>query len=386
MLDLIVAACVAAIVALGLRAGIASTLPVAAFAAGAVVGALTAPLLLSEGQDSSFALAFALPGALIAGALAAALVERRLARLRRPLARIARRPVADAAGGGALGLWIGAAAVWLLGAVVAQSASLRNRVEDSTIIGGLDGLVSPPGRTGGSTGVPLDRFPTFAGPATDIAPVDRRVVRDPDVRRADASIVQIRVLSCGVTYFASGWVAADGVVVTNAHVSAGASAIFVSLRGTGRPLRATPTWFDPRADLSLLRVPALAGVRALPIAPSTPAGAAGATLGFPSGLHAIAAARIGHESSTLRGLLGGEMPPEFHRRMVGRATMTLRGHIEHGSSGSPLVDRDGRVLTTVWGGRDDRDGGFGVPNRFVRSALRHAGPRVGTGPCAVSTE
>jgi hypothetical protein len=50
------------------------------------------------------------------------------------------------------------------------------------------------------------------------------------------------------------------------------------------------------------------------------------------------------------------------------------------------VDRDGRVLTTVWGGRSDRDGGFGVPNRFVRSALRHAGPRVGTGPCAVSTE
>jgi hypothetical protein len=45
-----------------------------------------------------------------------------------------------------------------------------------------------------------------------------------------------------------------------------------------------------------------------------------------------------------------------------------------------VVDTQGRVLTTVFGG-NSRARGLGVPNRFVREALREAGPPIGTGPC-----
>jgi len=60
---------------------------------------------------------------------------------------------------------------------------------------------------------------------------------------------------------------------------------------------------------------------------------------------------------------------------------TFRGKSQPGSSGGPLVDLRGRVLTTVWGGSSALASGFGVPNRFVRRALRKAGPPVSTGGC-----
>ena len=60
-----------------------------------------------------------------------------------------------------------------------------------------------------------------------------------------------------------------------------------------------------------------------------------------------------------------------------------------GNSGGPLVDVDGRVLTTVFAATVDSRvrGGYGVANETVASVLREAdqhereGARVSTGPC-----
>lgn len=386
--DLIVGACIAGIVAWGIWAGIAVTLPVAAFAAGAVVGALVAPLVLHGGQDSSFALAFALPGALIIGGIAASVAERQTLRLRRRLDRLDRLGTVNAVSGGALAIWIGVVAVWLTGAVVGQVASLRERVEDSTIIGRLDSLLSPPGPGADQRNVPFDRFPIVAGAGPRIESVNLDVVTDPHVRRADRSVVEIAVLGCAsAATGGSGWVAADGVVVTNAHVTEASEVITVSLRGTGPARPAIPIWFDSRNDLSLLRVPALRGVAPLPLVRRPRPGSAGATLGFPLGRHAIRAARIGRTSSTIRGVIGNALSQGgLSRGLAGRPNTPFRGRSEPGNSGGPLVDTSGRVLTTVWGGRTDGNGGLGVPNRFVRSALRRAGPAVDTGACPSSSD
>ena len=69
---------------------------------------------------------------------------------------------------------------------------------------------------------------------------------------------------CGVS--GSGWVAGDGIVVTNAHVVAGQDETFVEPRGGGGRLEATAIAFDSKNDIAVLRVrgprPDAAAVRA----------------------------------------------------------------------------------------------------------------------------
>jgi S1-C subfamily serine protease len=61
----------------------------------------------------------------------------------------------------------------------------------------------------------------------------------------------------------------------------------------------------------------------------------------------------------------------------------FRGRVERGNSGGPVVDRRGRVLTTVFAAAvsESAPRGFGVPNSIVGKALRRAGAPVDTGPC-----
>ena len=383
IVDLIAGACIAAVVAWGVRAGVAGTLPLAGFAAGAIVGALATPLLLQDGQQSSFALAFALPGALLCGALVAAVVERRTLRLRRRHARLDHLRTVDAVGGGLLGCWIGLVAIWLIGATAVQVTSLRERVEGSAIAGQLDSVLGMPGPAAPQVGGPIDLFPIVAGDLPSISPIDPAVVTDPDVVRADRSVVRIGVVSCGRRGGGSGWIAADGVVVTNAHVAESASQISVRLRGAGPALVATPIWFDANNDFALLRVPALAGQPALPTVRRPRPGAKGAIIGFPLGRHAIRPARLGPTTSRVQGRIGNVRRGSVLRRAIGgHLTTVFLGRSLPGNSGGPVVDTRGRVLTTVWGGKPNVGGGLGVPNRYVRSALRRAGAPVDVGMCA----
>jgi S1-C subfamily serine protease len=74
---------------------------------------------------------------------------------------------------------------------------------------------------------------------------------------------------------------------------------------------------------------------------------------------------------------------------VSRLLTPLRGLVRPGNSGGPLVNEEGRVLTTVFAATVDSQvhGGYGVANETVVSVLREAvahereGVQVGTGPC-----
>ena len=71
--------------------------------------------------------------------------------------------------------------------------------------------------------------------------------------------------ACGLGIEGSGWVARAGLVVTNAHVVAGAEGHRAcELRGRQPGLDATVVAFDPRNDVAILRVPGL-NAPALPL-------------------------------------------------------------------------------------------------------------------------
>ncbi|MFL5896017.1 MAG: trypsin-like peptidase domain-containing protein, partial [Thermoleophilaceae bacterium] len=211
-----------------------------------------------------------------------------------------------------------------------------------------------------------------------LARPNRRVARDPEVRAAARSTVRILGTACGLGIEGSGWVAAPGLVVTNAHVVAGEDDTTVQPQGTGQRYSATAVWFDPRNDVALLRASDLGGLPPLRLNAGAGAGASGAIIGYPeNGPLDVEAARLGPTIQALAQDAYGRGP--LRRRIT-----TLRGLVRSGNSGGPVVDGGGRVLTTVFASSSARGehAGYGVPDTVVRSALARAHGAVDTGPCA----
>jgi S1-C subfamily serine protease len=61
----------------------------------------------------------------------------------------------------------------------------------------------------------------------------------------------------------------------------------------------------------------------------------------------------------------------------------LRAEVRSGNSGGPVVDGDGRVLTTVFAAAvgSRKQSGLGVPNEVAQRALDESDQPVDTGPC-----
>ena len=379
VLDLIAGAVIALLVVWGFSRGVTvSTLAFAGFGAGAVLGSRLAPLILDGGLRSAYAPEVAVPGALLVGALSGALFERFGLRLHSRLDRLGpTSPVGGALLGGVLGL----AVVWTLGVAAVQVDSLRGDVRRSEILSRLDSVLAPPGPPLVATVAFSDPFPTFQGPAVAVGPISSLVTRARGVRVASRSVMRIAVAGCHRVVTGTGWIATDGIVVTNAHVVAGGQIATAQFRGSGPAFAATPIWFQPKIDIALLRVPGVQGLPALSMVANPRAGTEAATIGFPFGRWADRPALLGATNSMHLGQLSTAepLPRGFSHELFGRPITGFSGRSEPGNSGSPVVDRHGHVLATVFGGGAET--GLAVPNKYVRNALEHAGPQVGTGPC-----
>ena len=374
-LDWIIVAVVLLLALFGWAQGfVAAALALAGFALGAWIGTRVAPLVLPE--DSAWAPAFGLIGALFAGAVFASGFEGLGSRLRGTVLRLPGLRAMDGALGAVLTACVGVLAIWVLGAVgLHAGGEPRRSVQRSELLTRINSVLPPTGPLL-NTLARLDPFPRIDGPEIRVPAPSGSIVRDPQVERAGASAVKILGTACGLGVEGSGWVAGDGVVVTNAHVVAGQEDTRVLLRGDepGRPAFATA--FDPRNDLAVLRVPGLAAP-ALPLAPETESGTAGAILGFPrNGPYDVRAGRLGPTREVVS-------QDAYGRGPVRRRIVSLRGAVRSGNSGGPMVDGQGRVLTTVFAATTSGPrGGYGVPNDVVRRALRRGPERVSTGPCA----
>jgi S1-C subfamily serine protease len=356
---------------------IAGALALAGFALGAFAGTRLANILLSEGSEAAYAPAFGLIGALFAGAVLAGVFEGVGASLR---ARVRSPSLAAVDGllGAALTACVGLGIMYVLGAMALQSGDreLRRTVQRSEILSRLNDRFPPSGSLLSALRR-FDPFPGIAGPAVRLDPPAAAIVRDQEVRQAASSAVKILGHACGLGVEGSGWVAARGLVVTNAHVVAGQEDTRVLLRGEEPALRATAVAFDARNDVAVLRVGDLSAP-ALEMVPDPQAGTAGAIVGFPeNGPLDLRPGRVGPTQRVLT-------QDAYGRGPVPRQITTLRGLVRSGNSGGPVVDGAGAVLTTVFAASTtQRRAGYGVPNSIVREALARArrGGAVDTGPC-----
>jgi Trypsin-like peptidase domain/Colicin V production protein len=356
---------------------IVGALSLAGFAGGAVLGSRLGPLLLEEGSKSPYAPLFALVGALMLGGMLASGLEMLGFHLRHRLDE--RLGVLDGVGGAVLVACLGLGLAWIGGAVALQTPGareLREPIQRSAILRGLNEALPPSGPLLQAL-ARFDPFPEIDGPRADVAPPDSRIARDPDVQRAGQSVVRVLGTACGLGVQGSGWVAGDGVVVTNAHVVAGQDDTTVQVGGDGARVDADAIWFDSRNDLAILRAPALSGVPALRLNTNAGEGTSAAILGFPeNGPYDVQPGRLGDTSNVLT-------QDAYGRGPVRRLITSLRGLVRSGNSGGPMVDGQGRVVTTVFAATvaDGGQSGFGVPDSIVSNALGEASGPVDTGPC-----
>jgi S1-C subfamily serine protease len=378
-LDWLIVVFVALLATFGYWRGlIVAALSFAGFALGSFLGTRLGPLLLSEGTASPYAAVFALLGALLAGAILAHGLEGIGLRLRRIFVPPGMGWL-DGLFGALLGAVLGLAISWVLAAVALRSTPsvrLRADIQHSQILRKLNELLP---RGGAVLGVlaSLDPLPSISGPSPGVGPPPRGIARDPAVRAASRSVVRVTGTACGLSIEGSGWVAAPGVIATNAHVVAGEQDTSVEVGGREPALRAIPIAFDPHDDVALLRVPGLS-LPALRLAEAPLSGTPGAVLGYPeNGPFDVRPARIGTTQTVITDDAYGRGP-------VTRLLTPLRARVRPGNSGGPLVDHRGRVLTTVFASTrgTNAPGGYGVANATVAAVLARAGGgAVGTGEC-----
>lgn len=376
VLDWAIVAFTIALALWGYRQGlVVGALTLVGFGFGAFAGSRVGPLLLSKGSESPYAPLCAALGALLVGALVAVAVESFALGLR---AKVIRRQVlhlADGAGGAALIASVALGLAWVFGAVALHAPAterLRADVQESVILRSLNEVLPPSGPVLDA----LDRVdpaPSVSGPATPLSPPDREIAFDPDVVGAGSSVVRVLSTACGLGVEGSGWAVEPDLIVTNAHVVAGAEDTTVTSR-EGVEMDATPVYYEPEDDLALLRVNAT--LPTLPISSRRPAGTEAAVLGYPeNGPYLLSPARVGETRETVSEDSYGNGP-------VNRTITSLGGSVRSGNSGGPLVDGDGDAIGTVFAATTSGSpGGFAIPAELVRGALARTAESVDTGPC-----
>ncbi|HXF73638.1 MAG TPA: MarP family serine protease [Actinomycetota bacterium] len=384
--DLVLLALLAAAAYSGYRRGaLLQILAYGGLGAGLVAGALLAPYLARVAERPE-----AQAGIALATFLALGLVGDGIGWLVGSGLRAAahRSPLraADRAAGSLISVGALLLATWFvaLNLVHGPSPALAREIRRSAIVRGLAAtLPEPPPLLAGVRRF-LNRF-GFPEVFAELPPEPAAPVRGParrEVRRAAAAAddATVRVVgeACGRIQEGSGFVAAPGYVVTNAHVVAGVGAPEVQeLDGTAHG--ATPVLFDPELDVAVLRV-------GEPVAPPLelapgPAerGDGAAVLGYPEGggLSAVPAA--------LRARLDAVGRDIYGRGRVRRDVYELQAVVRPGNSGGPFVEADGTVLGVVFAGSTTDPGiGYALASTEVEPLLERAEGRtapVSTGPC-----
>ncbi|WUH99247.1 MarP family serine protease [Spirillospora sp. NBC_00431] len=354
VLDLILLVLVVLFGVSGYRQGfIVSLLSFVGFVGGGVVGVLIAPPIAEAVVDGAaqqallaIVIAFlaATTGQLVASSLGAVLRNR--------VTGMNARNV-DAVGGtvvSALSLLIVA---WFFGSLVANSEfqPVRTQVKGSSIINGIDDVMPQQAQTWFTSFqgfVKSSDFPqVFNGlggeSVVQVPPPDESVLNTRGLRAARDSIVKIvsTAPQCQRRIEGTGFVFASKYIMTNAHVVAGARGSSTVTTVNGETSRGRVVLYDPKRDVAVLYVPGLQAP-ALKFADEARVRDNAIIAGFPKNQpFTPGAARI-RARQTASG------PDIYHSGQVTREIYTIRGKVEPGNSGGPLLSTDGRVYGVIF--------------------------------------
>jgi S1-C subfamily serine protease len=291
----------------------------------------------------------------------------------------------DAGLGGLFGAVLVCLSVWLLAAMVLNFPDLgiSQEVQQSRLVRLIDGVLPPAPAVIARIQrlIDPDGFPqVFLGPEPQpgqVSGVATTAEVDAAVSADEASTVKIEGFGCNEEIAGSGFVAAPGMVVTNAHVVAGISRPLILDRNGVHT--ATVVLFDPNLDLAVLRATGLSEP-ALPIDSSMVAnGAHSVALGYPGGgaFTASPAAVIQNYIATGRNI--------YDEGITARQIYELEAVVVPGNSGGPLVTPSGTVVGVVFARSEVNSSiGYALTSTAVLPDIHqaeHETTSVSTGGC-----
>ena len=214
----------------------------------------------------------------------------------------------------------------------------------------------------------LDPAPDL-GPPPTVTGIEQAVV--------DAivpSTVKVEGIACSRIQEGSGFVAAPGLVVTNAHVVAGQTETVVQ-RHHGSQVNAQVVAFDPRRDIAVLSIPDI-GRNPLVLADAE-VGTTGAVFGHPGGGELRAAPFQVGEAVAATGT------DIYDRERTERQVLILASNLAPGDSGAALIDPQGRVVGVAFAIAPDRPGvAYALDMEELATVMAGDLSRpVDTGPC-----
>lgn len=303
----------------------------------------------------------------------------------RARARATRFGQADAVGGSFVAVVASLLAIWFvaLNLVNGPFHGVASEIRGSAIVRALDDTLPQPPSLLAQVRRFFNRF-GFPDVFTGIPPLPAEPVRPPSRAQsrlafdaAQDSTVLVLGQACDHVQEGSGFVAADGYVVTNAHVVAGVDDVRV-LTPTSDEAAVT-VLFDPDLDVAILYVPEAPGP-SLPLASDDAGrGDIGAVVGYPGG-----GPLTGSGAAVLRTIdaVGRDI---YGRGETERFVLELQAQVRPGNSGGPFVLSDGTVGGVVFAASTtDGDVGYALAAREVSPHLDRAvgdTDAVGTGPC-----
>jgi len=342
VVDLVIVAVVVLAAMHGWRLGLSGfAFGLAGLVAGGLVGLWIAGWLIGTHWSPPVHLLLGL-GCVVVAALLGSAIGARLGGaaghlLNRTHLRLPDRAVGAAVRGAlALGVcWLLAAAVTAIGA----PTPVVSAVQDSAVLRQVSDALPSPTELVADLSTQLQLPADLAGlvPNSGVGTLPAAQVSAASAAAAP-SVVKIEGTGCG-SVKGSGFVTDGGLVVTNAHVVAGATALTVTdRRGTHR---AESLIVDGAADIAVLRAdsvqaPALS-LTTEPVANGTPA----VILGYPGdGALTAVPAVVVQKLPVLESRIGGT-------GLVSREVYRLAATVRPGNSGGPLLDTSGQVIGVV---------------------------------------
>ncbi|MFI6787369.1 MarP family serine protease [Nonomuraea sp. NPDC050383] len=354
LLDLVLLAMAVGFGFSGYRQGfILGVMSFVGFVGGCVFGVYVAPPIAGALVDGDVMQALVAVVVVLVAALLGQLLSSTLGAVVRSYVRRPPAKVVDAVGGTIAGVLSVLVIAWMVGSLLVASTftPVVEQIRGSLLLSTVDGAM-PDGVRAWQKPFKkfIDRseFPpvldAIRGDAVDVAPPDPAVLGGAGLQQARAAIVQVRgtASSCAKQIEGTGFVFAPDHVMTNAHVVAGVDTALQVIDHTGQARPATVVRFNPRRDIAVLYVPN-AGLPLLAFHGEAVKGDDAIVAGYPQGRgYAPQPARIAARREALS-------PDINHEGDVSRDVYVIRGTVEQGNSGGPLLDTGGRVLGVVFG-------------------------------------
>jgi S1-C subfamily serine protease len=242
--------------------------------------------------------------------------------------------VIDSVAGVVVGVAGALITVWLVAALLVATSwtTAANGIQGSRIIGDLDTALPtiPSAEARVQTLLRNADFPSVWAsivsptvPASTSAPKLGANTLSP---RSPSQIVKVLAMGCPDTHQGTGFFISPHLVVTNAHVVAGASSVTVA------GVIAHVALFDPVNDVAILRVSALTNAAPMTLQSTAPSsGAHAEIIGFP----------LDGQRTISPSLISGEITAEsrdiYDKATFARTVLVVYSNIEPGNSGSPVL-------------------------------------------------